>query len=134
MVISQAHALRAIQIVESWRESLHRLWANELDVEVVSLGNRIIARIERTPAGHSQRDLCQQLHQPARAVGEALELLEKAGRIESIQIGRQVRWRATSVATVANCSTADATEVTHPNALQANCSNCSVEDEIWRIS
>jgi DNA-binding transcriptional ArsR family regulator len=116
VVVSLAHATRAIQIVETWRESLHRLWANELEVEVVALGGRILDRLAKAPTGHTKRELCQYLHETARNIGEALELLENSGAVEQLPRGRQVLWRALSVATVANCSTIDATVSPHPDA------------------
>ncbi len=116
VVVSVAHATRAIQIVETWRESLHRLWANEPEVEVVALSGRILERLNKVPAGHTKRELCQYLHDSARNISEALELLEHSGAVESVPSGRQVLWRVIRVASVANCSTADATLSPRPDA------------------
>jgi hypothetical protein len=117
VVVSLAHATRAIQIVETWRASLHRLWANELEVDAVALGERILSRLASAPGGLSKRELCQQLHAKVRPVDEALELLEMAGYIESFQVGRRMLWRAVQEASVANCSTPGATEVLHCSAV-----------------
>jgi hypothetical protein len=119
VVVSLAHATRAIQIVESWRDSLHRLWANELEVDAVALGGRILDKLNGALGGLTKRELCQQLHINVRSAGEALELLEQGGHIESFQVGRRVLWRMVqdaSVASVANCSTPGATHLPHPDA------------------
>lgn len=119
VVVSLAHATRAIQIVESWRDSLHRLWAKELEVDAVVLGGRILDKLNDASGGLTKREICQRLHTTVRSASEALELLEQGGHIESFQLGRRVLWRSmqdASVASVANCSTPGATHSPHPDA------------------
>lgn len=81
VTIELRHYATAQQRVEVWREGLHRLWTSQSATQETRLMEKVLKRLERAgTVGMTTRDLCIALRQPAKEVGEALNLLSKSGK------------------------------------------------------
>jgi hypothetical protein len=95
------HLARAIQIVEGWRASLHRLRALAHTREEETLADRALALIvDAGAAGALTRDIYRPLHISASEMRPILEELERQGLVTRVlhtaQNGRKVEtWRRT---------------------------------------
>jgi hypothetical protein len=94
--VQYCHAVKAINIVESWRASLHQMWTHEATTHEIRLTDRILTYLKRKPYGATTREICQMLHAKSDEVKQALELLFSSDKAEEVPAGRTKLWRATN--------------------------------------
>lgn len=81
--IGLRHFARAQALVEQWRTGLHTVWAEQSQTIDSRLGERLLKQIKRAGAsGITTRDLCRAVRAHTKDVGDALAVLEKAGKVE----------------------------------------------------
>jgi hypothetical protein len=86
VLVRAAHVARAQQIVERWRATLHHIHAEQGLTAETQLMQRIQRQLQRAEGGGmTVRDLCMRLRATAREVGEALDILRRAGRVAGVQ-------------------------------------------------
>jgi len=84
VTVEVRHFARAQALVESWRAGLHTVWAEQSQTLDSRLGERLLKQVRKAgPGGSTTRDLCRAVRANAKDVGEALTILEKAGKIGS---------------------------------------------------
>ena len=99
--VEPRHFCRAVEIVESWRASLHRIWTTGMVTEETRTGERILHALASAGShGLTIRSLCQRLHLRSREVKELLAVLALAGQASSITFkaanGKRIEiWTAT---------------------------------------
>lgn len=102
ITVDLRHFASAQQRVESWRAGLHRLWEEQSATSEGRLTKRVLDRLAKQKNGMTARDLCQALRETSKQIGDALGLLERAGKVSQTVItagnGRKVEvWAIESV-------------------------------------